>query len=170
MPFKTYISSDCLCFQDLNPNLPAYFWPVVNRGHCTAGADLERQARLQANHCSTSSCLHVLSTWQMFKTMLNLSLLWPGLCVCVCTRIKLLSTRLTLCDPMDCSLPGSSVHGTLQQECWSGLPQPPPGDPPKPGMEPVSPASAGQFFTTEPLGKPYYGPKVAIFLLKMENI
>ena len=21
---------------------------------------------------------------------------------------------LTLCDPMDCSLPGSSVHGTLQ--------------------------------------------------------
>ena len=22
--------------------------------------------------------------------------------------------RLTLCDPMDCSLPGSSVHGILQ--------------------------------------------------------
>ena len=31
----------------------------------------------------------------------------------------------TLCDPMDCSLPGSSVHGTLQrQEYWSGLPLP----------------------------------------------
>ena len=25
------------------------------------------------------------------------------------------------CDPMDCSLPGSSVHGT-RQEYWSGLP------------------------------------------------
>ena len=28
----------------------------------------------------------------------------------------------TLCNPMDCSLPGSSVHGILQQEYWSGLP------------------------------------------------
>ena len=62
----------------------------------------------------------------MFKTMLNLLLLLPCLCVCVCVRIKLLSPRLTLCDPMDCSPPGSSVRGILQQECWSGLPQPPP--------------------------------------------
>ena len=29
---------------------------------------------------------------------------------------------LTLCDPMDCSLPGSSVHGIFQHEYWSGLP------------------------------------------------
>ena len=27
---------------------------------------------------------------------------------------KLLQSCLTLCDPMDCSLPGSSVHGILQ--------------------------------------------------------
>ena len=27
---------------------------------------------------------------------------------------KLLQLCLTLCDPMDCSLPGSSVHGILQ--------------------------------------------------------
>ena len=27
---------------------------------------------------------------------------------------------LTLCRPMDCSPPGSSVHGVSQQECWSG--------------------------------------------------
>ena len=26
----------------------------------------------------------------------------------------------TLCDPMDCSPPGSSVYGTLSQEYWSG--------------------------------------------------
>ena len=31
----------------------------------------------------------------------------------------------TLCDPMDCNPPGSSVHGILQQEYWSGLPCPP---------------------------------------------
>ena len=37
---------------------------------------------------------------------------------------------------------------------WSGLPFPPPGDLPDPGIEPASPALAGGFFTTEPLGKP----------------
>ena len=30
----------------------------------------------------------------------------------------------TLSDPMDCSLPGSSVHGFSRQEYWSGLPLP----------------------------------------------
>ena len=29
---------------------------------------------------------------------------------------------LTLSDPMDCTLPGSSVHGFSRQEYWSGLP------------------------------------------------
>ena len=33
-----------------------------------------------------------------------------------------------LCDPVDYSLPGSSVHGILQATHWSGLPFPPPGD------------------------------------------
>ena len=30
----------------------------------------------------------------------------------------------TLSDPMDCSLPGSSVHGFSRQEYWSGMPSP----------------------------------------------
>ena len=34
----------------------------------------------------------------------------------------------TPCDPMDCSLPGSSVHGFSRQEYWSGLPFPSPGE------------------------------------------
>ena len=38
----------------------------------------------------------------------------------------------TLCDPMDCSLPISSV-GFSKQEDWSGLPFPSPGDLPNPG-------------------------------------
>ena len=33
----------------------------------------------------------------------------------------------------DCNLPGSSVQGSFQQEYWSGLPFPPPGDLPDPG-------------------------------------
>ena len=41
---------------------------------------------------------------------------------------------------MDYSLPGSSVRGILQAKYWSGLPFPPPGDLPNPGIEPTSPA------------------------------
>ena len=29
---------------------------------------------------------------------------------------------LTLCNPVDCSLPGSSIHGISRQEYWGGLP------------------------------------------------
>ena len=41
---------------------------------------------------------------------------------------------------MDYSLLGTSVHGLLQQEYWSGFPFPSPGDLPDPGIEPRSPA------------------------------
>ena len=34
----------------------------------------------------------------------------------------------TLCDPMDCSLPDSSVHGIFQARYWSALPFPSPED------------------------------------------
>ena len=37
---------------------------------------------------------------------------WLSHCKCVCA--KLLQSCPTLCDPMDCSLPGSPVHGILQ--------------------------------------------------------
>ena len=53
--------------------------------------------------------------------------------VCCCLVTK---SRPNLCDAMDCSPPGSSVHGIYRQEYWSGLPLPPPGDLPEPGIEP----------------------------------
>ena len=34
---------------------------------------------------------------------------------------QLLQSCLTLCDPMDCSLPGSSVHGILQARKLDGV-------------------------------------------------
>ena len=42
----------------------------------------------------------------------------------------------TLCNPMDCSLPGSSVQGIFQVGIPSGLTFPPPGYLPSPGIEP----------------------------------
>ena len=40
----------------------------------------------------------------------------PGLFLfmAACMRAKSFQSCLTLCDPMNCSLPGSSVHGILQ--------------------------------------------------------
>ena len=70
---------------------------------------------------------------------------------------KLLQLSPTLCDPTDCSPPGSSI-GFSRQEYWSGLPCPPPGDLPHPGIKPVSltsPALAGRFFTTSATWEPY---------------
>ena len=62
--------------------------------------------------------------------------------------------RSTLCDPIACSPPDSSVHGisqtrilqtvTISSSTYTGI---------KP-TTPVSPALAGGFFTTGPLGKP----------------
>ena len=42
--------------------------------------------------------------------------------------------------------------GFSRQEYWSGLPCPPPGDLPNPGIKPKFPALADRFFTTEPPG------------------
>ena len=47
----------------------------------------------------------------------------------------------TLCDPMDCSPPGSSVMDFSRQEYWSGLPSPSPGALPDSGIEPASSGS-----------------------------
>ena len=48
---------------------------------------------------------------------------------------KLSQSCMTLCDPMDCSPPASSVHEILRQEYWSGLPRPSPEDLPNAGIK-----------------------------------
>ena len=50
-------------------------------------------------------------------------------------------SRPALWDPMSWSPPGSSVLGISQQGFWSGLPVPPLGDLPDPGIDPLSPTS-----------------------------
>ena len=61
----------------------------------------------------------------------------------------------TLCNPMDCSPPGSSVHGDSPwQEYWSGLPRSTPGYLPNPGIEPKSPASQVDSLPSGPPVKP----------------
>ena len=75
---------------------------------------------------------------------------------CMCAWMSLQSFR-TLCNPMNCSPPGLSVHGDSPGKNTGGgchtllqgifLTQ---------GLNCIScgPCIAGRFFTTEPLGKP----------------
>ena len=48
----------------------------------------------------------------------------PVLCSYMCVHTKSLQLCLTLCDPMDCSLPGTFVHGILQVRIleWVAIP------------------------------------------------
>ena len=55
--------------------------------------------------------------------------------------------------PMDCSPPGSPVHGFSRQEYWSGLSCPPPRDLPHPGIEFGSYALQTDSSPSEPPGK-----------------
>ena len=74
-------------------------------------------------------------------------------CCCCCLSLQSCST---LCNPTDCSPPGSSVHGISRQEYWNGLPFPSSGDLPDLWMiKPVSPVLAGGFFTAESPRNPY---------------
>ena len=58
----------------------------------------------------------------------------PSALTFICCSVTKLC--LTLCNPMDCSLPVSSVHGGFsRQEYWNGLPCPPPQDLPNPGIK-----------------------------------
>ena len=50
----------------------------------------------------------------------SVSVFRPYCLVTACVRAKSLQLCLTLCDPIDCSPPGSSVHGILQaRSCCS---------------------------------------------------
>jgi len=56
--------------------------------------------------------------------------------------------------------------GFSRQEYWSGVPFPSPGDLPKPGIEPSSPAFQLDALTSEPPGKPY----ISLYFVKNHRI
>ena len=58
-----------------------------------------------------------------------------------------------LCNPMDCSLPGSTTHGIFQARILEWLPFPSPGDLPDPGTERGSPTLQADALLSELPGK-----------------
>ena len=95
--------------------------------------------------CQGAECLPLSESGFLYLHSANWRL---HICVCMSVRSVVSDSWRT---PMDGSPPRT------RQEYWSGLPFPPPGDLPDPGIEPASlasPALAGGFFTTLPPEKP----------------
>ena len=84
-------------------------------------------------------CLTFLTLWT--------SQFWS--CACMLSRVW-------LCDPMDCSPPGSSVHGILQTRILEWLPFPSPGYLPDAGIKPWSPGLQADSLPPELSGKPLW--------------
>ena len=87
---------------------------------------------------------------------------WPvsvcvSVCVCVCVSVCMylvIQSCLTLCNPMDYSLPGSSVHGIFQTRIPEWVAIPFSSALPNPGIEPGSPALQADSLPSEPPGNP----------------
>ena len=64
---------------------------------------------------SEEECFRTLIFWELLFTAAELS---------VEVKVLVPQSCLTLCDPMDCSLPGSSVHGIFQARIlvWVAIP------------------------------------------------
>ena len=101
----------------------------------------------------------------------------PGVCVCVHVHACASSSSICVCvytcarsviwlfvTPWTVAHQAPLSMGFSRQEYLSGLPFPPPGDLPDPGIKPVSPALVDRFFflTTQPLGKPNPGMTIQL--------
>ena len=92
---------------------------------CSAATPFMRRTRVECAHMTWSAFFR--SKWKGHS---------PFTCHAECDGEKnnvLLQSCLTLCDPMDCSLPGSSVHGILQARIlgWVAVPSSRGSSPPR---------------------------------------
>ena len=97
------------------------------------------------------SCVHwmfALSWWRagaQWYRLLEASTIQKRVCCCLVAK-----SCPTLCDPVNCSLPGCAVYRISQTRILGPFPSP--RDLPNRGIESWSPKWAGGFFTTEPQG------------------
>ena len=80
-------------------------------------------------------------------------------------RVLVAQSCPTLCDPMDCSLPGSSAHGILQARIPEWVAISFSRDLSDPGIKPRSPALQADSLLSEPPGKPLLTEDESKFLL-----
>ena len=102
-----------------NPNLPLWVTSTMFPHPSTPGTPLTVFCA-PSSPSGSSLCLGC-TDWPISSLLMFYSLgqkgaqivylLWALEFECTCMRAKSLQLCLTLCNPMDCSLPGSSVHG-----------------------------------------------------------
>ena len=97
----------------------------------------------------------VAKSWTRLK---QLSMHMYSLYTYIFVKVKVLVAHSysTLCDRMDCSLPGSSVHGILQARILERVAIPFSRGSSQPGIEQRSPALQVDPLPAEPQGKPLY--------------
>ena len=76
--------------------------------------------------------------------------------VCQCVFVSVTQSCPTLCDPMDGSLPGSSVRGILEARILEWVAIPFNRGSSQAGREPRSPALQADSLLSEPPGKPFH--------------
>ena len=84
----------------------------------------------------------------VMKPVAKVACVCVHVCVCVHARAQSFSCAQLFATPWTVAHQAPLSMGFSRQEYWSGLPFPPPGDLPHPGIEPASPVLADGFFTT----------------------
>ena len=104
---------------------------------------------MQNGRCDTGlECAWCIFLWMNIRHPLAFAL-----CVCMCVSVhaKSLQSCSSVCNPMDCSSPGSSVHGILQARILEWIIMCSSKGSSNPGTELkslMSPVLVGRFFTT----------------------
>ena len=126
--------------------------PLMTNCKTTVRADCSFFVELPPSASEISSSLRWLCVGSLPWTGVQSLSPPPWLCM-----LSVQAQSFRLCATHGLALQAPLSMGFFRQEYWSGLPCPPPGDPPDPEIEPESPVSpvlAGRFFTPEPPGKP----------------
>ena len=112
-------------------------------------------ALLQGILLTQGSHLHFLCLlhWQVGSLPLAPPCMYVRTYVC---ESEVAQSCPTLCNPMDCSLPGFSVHGIFQAGILEWVAIPSLGDLPDPEIEPGSPTLQADTLLSQPPGKPHF--------------
>ena len=95
----------------------------------------------------------------------NETIIRQSLCALLCLIAQSCPTLFESVLTVACQV--SRPWGFFKQEYWSGLPCPPPGDLPNPGIKPRSPALQADSLPSEPPGKPKNTGVVSLSLLQI---
>ena len=103
---------------DIKKTFWIYIYPIIFQENCTLRASTERARKPVANASNNPGY------WiNLLKLLRKCCFIFYADCISLNNNLidELLQSCLTLCTPMDCSPPGSCVHGILQARILPGM-------------------------------------------------